>query len=165
MATDLRELNRFREKLQKYASLNTEFASQVVEEVAKRGEQIAKEEYADHSSINVSHETISKNSARVVAQGEGIAYMEFGTGRVGENSHYPTENLPKSGVPITGNWEYYYPSEHKATKDGEEGWYAGNGAFNRGQKASMQMYRTSQRLKNEMANIVKNKLKGDGTNV
>ena len=29
----------------------------------------------------------------------------------------------------------------------------------------MQMYRTSQRLKNEMASIVKNKLKGDGTSV
>ena len=164
MATDLKGLESFRNKLQRYSNINTSLTNQVAEEVAKRGEQIAREEYAGHSKVNVTHETMGSGMSRVVAERDGLAYIEFGTGRVGEQSNYPTEKLPQSGVPITGNWEYYYPSEHKVTKDGEEGWMLGS-SFVKGQSAGMQMYRTSQRLKNEMASIVKNKLKGDGINV
>jgi hypothetical protein len=102
--------------------------------------------------------------SRVVAEREGLAYIEFGTGRVGQQSNYPNDKLPQSGVPITGNWEYYYPSEHKITKDGEEGWMLGSN-FVKGQSAGMQMYRTSQRLRQEISSIIKNKIKGDGTSV
>lgn len=164
MATDLKGLESFRNKLQRYSNVNVRFTNQVSEEVAKRGEQIAREEYAGLSKVNVTHETMGSGMSRVVAEREGLSYIEFGTGRVGEQSKYPTDKLPKEGVPITGNWEYYYPSEHKITKDGEEGWMLGS-SFVKGQSAGMQMYRTSQRLKNEMASIVKNKLKGDGTSV
>ena len=164
MATDLKGLKSFKNKLQRYSNVNARFTNQVAEEIAKRGEQIAREEYAGLSKVNVTHETMGSGMSRVVAERDGLSYIEFGTGRVGEQSNYPTEKLPQSGVPITGNWEYYYPSEHKVTKDGEEGWILGS-SFVKGQSAGMQMYRTSQRLKNEMASIVKNKLKGDGTNV
>lgn len=164
MATDLKGLESFRNKLQRYSNINSSLTNQVAEEVAKRGEQIAREEYAGLSKVNVTHETMGSGMSRVVAEREGLAYIEFGTGRVGQQSNYPNENLPQSGVPITGNWEYYYPSEHKVTKDGEEGWMLGS-SFVKGQSAGMQMYRTSQRLRNEMSNIVKNKIKGDGTNV
>ena len=164
MATDLKGLESFRNKLQRYSNINASLTNQVAEEIAKRGEQIAREEYAGLSKVNVTHETMGSGMSRVVAERDGLSYIEFGTGRVGEQSNYPTENLPKSGVPITGNWEYYYPSKHKITKDGEEGWMLGSN-FIKGQSAGMQMYRTSQRLKNEMASIVKNKLKGDGTSV
>ena len=164
MATDLKGLESFRNKLQRYSNVNVRFTNQVAEEIAKRGEQIAREEYAAISKVNVSHENIGSGMCRVVAERDGLSYIEFGTGRVGEQSNYPTEKLPQYGVPITGNWEYYYPSEHKITKDGEEGWMLGS-SFVKGQSAGMQMYRTSQRLKNEMASIAKNKLKGDGTNV
>lgn len=164
MATDLKGLESFRNKLQRYSNINASLTNQVAEEVAKRGEQIAREEYAGLSKVNVTHETMGRGMSRVVSEREGLAYIEFGTGRVGQQSNYPNENLPQSGVPITGNWEYYYPSEHKVTKDGEEGWMLGS-SFVKGQSAGMQMYRTSQRLRNEMANIVKNKIKGDGTSV
>ena len=164
MATDLKGLESFKHKLQRYSNINASFTNQVADEIAKRGEQIAREEYAGHGKVNVSHETMGSGMSRVVAEREGLAYIEFGTGRVGQQSGYPNEKLPQSGVPITGNWEYYYPSEHKVTKDGEEGWMLGS-SFVKGQSAGMQMYRTSQRLKNEMANIVKNKIKGDGTSV
>ena len=164
MATDLKGLESFKNKLQRYSNVNARFTNQVAEEIAKRGEQIAREEYAGLSKVNVTHETMGSGMSRVVAERDGLAYIEFGTGRVGEQSNYPTEKLPQSGVPITGNWEYYYPSEHKTIKDGEEGWMLGS-SFIKGIPAGMQMYRTSQRLKNEMASIVKNKLKGDGTNV
>ena len=164
MATDLKGLENFRNKLQRYSNINASLTNQVSEEIAKRGEQIAREEYAGHSKVNVTHETMGSGMSRVVAEREGLAYIEFGTGRVGQQSNYPNEKLPQSGVPITGNWEYYYPSEHKVTKDGEEGWMLGSN-FVKGQSAGMQMYRTSQRLRNEMSNIVKNKIKGAGTNV
>ena len=164
MATDLKGLESFKNKLQRYSNINASLTNQVSEEIAKRGEQIAREEYAGLSKVNVTHETMGSGMSRVVAERDGLAYIEFGTGRVGQQSNYPTEKLPQSGVPITGNWEYYYPSEHKVTKDGEEGWMLGS-SFVKGQSAGMQMYRTSQRLRNEMANIVKNKIKGDGTSV
>ena len=160
MATDLKGLESFRNKLQRYSNINASLTNQVSEEISKRGEQIAREEYAGRD-VNVYHETLGGGVSRVVAEKEGLAYIEFGTGRVGQQSNYPNDKLPQSGVPITGNWEYYYPSEHKITKDGEEGWMLGSN-FVKGQSAGMQMYRTSQRLKNEMASIIKNKLKGDG---
>ena len=161
MATDLKGLESFRNKLQRYSNINASLTNQVSEEIAKRGEQIAREEYAGISKVNISHEKMGTGMSRVFAERDGLAYIEFGTGRVGEQSNYPQDKLPKTGVPITGEWDYYYPSEHKITKDGEEGWMLGSN-FVKGQSAGMQMYRTSQRLRNEMANIVKNKMKGDG---
>ena len=164
MATDLKGLESFKNKLQRYSNINAGLTNQVADEIAKRGEQIAREEYSGLSKVNVSRETLGSGASRVIAEREGLSYIEFGTGRVGQQSNYPNEKLPQSGVPITGNWEYYYPSEYKVTKDGEEGWMLGS-SFVTGQSAGMQMYRTSQRLRNEMANIVKNKIKGDGTSV
>ena len=165
MATDLTGLINFKNKLQKYNGINRSFTDEVAEQVARRGEQIANEEYAGFEKLVVRHETMGNGMSRVVAEKQGLAYIEFGTGRVGEQSEYPKENLPKEGVPITGAWDYYYlPSEHKTTKDGVEGWYWGK-SFIKGRRAGMQMYHTSQKLKEEMANIVKNKLKGDGIDV
>ena len=165
MATDLRGLNNFKSKLEKYSSINASFTNQVAEEVAKIGEQIAREEYAGMSKVNVSRETLGRGMSRVVAEREGLAYIEFGTGDIGKESNYPLEKLPQQGVPITGKWEYYYlPSDSKDTVNGERGWWWGK-SFIKGRPAGMQMYRTSQRLRSEMARIAKNKIIGDGTNV
>ena len=171
MATDLKGLESFRNKLQRYSNINASLTNQVAEEVAKRGEQIAREEYAGVNGVSVHHENLGRGMSKVVAEGEQVAYIEFGTGRVGEKT-YPDTHLPKQGVPITGEWQYYYPSEYKRTSKttGEEGWYhkfegEEKARFTKGQSAGMQMYRTSQRLRNEMASIVKNKMKGDGKNV
>lgn len=171
MATDLRGLNNFRNKLQRHANASSQPARLVAEHIAKQGEQFAREEYAGVQGVSVYHESNGATS-RVVAEGEGLAYIEFGTGRVGEQSKYPNEKLPKQGVPITGQWEYYYPSQYKRTSKttGEEGWYhkfegEEDARFTKGQSAGMQMYRTSQRLRNYMATQLKIKLKGDGTSV
>lgn len=163
MATDLKGLESFKNKLQKYSSINARFTNQVAEEIAKRGEQIAREQYAGRD-VNVTHETIGGGMSRVVSEKKGLAYIEFGTGKVGQQSNYDRAHLPDKDVPITGYWEYYYPSEHKITKNGEKGWYFGK-TFTTGQPAGMQMYHTSQKLRNEMANIVKNKIRGDGGSV
>ncbi len=164
MATNLQGLNNFKNKLQKYSSLNVGFTTQLADEVAIRGEQIAREEYGGMEKVNVSHETLGGGQSKVVAERKGIAYIEFGTGRVGEQSNYPDKKLPKQGVPITGSWTYYYPSEHKTTVDGKEGWFLGSN-FITGRAAGMQMFKTSQRLRNEMASMVLKKIRGDGTNV
>ena len=164
MNADLKGLNSFRDKLKKYSNVNARFTNKVATEIAKRGVDIATEEYVGISNVNISHQSIGSGMSKIIAEKKGLSYIEFGTGRVGEQSNYPEANLPKQGVPITGDWEYYYPSEHKITKDGAEGWMLGSN-FVKGQPAGMQMYHTSQRLKNEMVNIVKNKIIGDGTNV
>lgn len=171
MATDLKGLNNFRSKIQKFSSINSKLANELADEIAKRGEQIAMSEYAGVNGVSVHHENLGGGMSKVVAEGEQVAYIEFGTGRVGEKT-YPDTHLPKQGVPITGEWQYYYPSEYKRTSKttGEEGWYhkfegEEKARFTKGQSAGMQMYRTSQMLRNEMASIVKNKMKGDGKNV
>jgi hypothetical protein len=165
MATNLTGLNNFKKKLQNYSNINASFTNSVAEEIAKRGVQIAQEEYAGMDKVIVSHETMSGGRSRVVAERKGLAYIEFGTGDVGKESNYPTENLPKQGVPITGEWKYYYlPSDSKKTINGRRGWMLGSN-FITGRSAGMQMYRTSKRLKNEMINIVKNKIRGDSANV
>ena len=164
MATDLSGLNNFKNKLAKYSSINAKFTNQVADAVAQRGEQIAAEEYAGVSNLSITRQRLGSGMSRLIAEKKGLAYIEFGTGKVGQQSNYDRAHLPDKDVPITGYWEYYYPSEHKITKDGEKGWYFGK-TFTTGQPAGMQMYKTSQRLRNEMANIVKNKIRGDGESV
>lgn len=171
MATNLKGLNNFKSRLQKLSSINSNFTSEVANEIARRGQEIAMSEYASVDGVNVYYENLGGGISRVVADGEQVAYIEFGTGRVGEGS-YPDTHLPQQGVPLTGDWKYYYPSQYKrkSKSTGEEGWFHKfegdeKARFLKGQKAGMQMYKTSQRLKTEMVTIIKNKLKGDGGSV
>jgi hypothetical protein len=177
MATDLRELNRFRNRLKNLGSTSTQFANKIVDELAKKGADIARQEYAGVEGVNVYYETTSAGSSRVVAEKEGLAYIEFGTGRVGEQSNYPKQNLPKQTLTFespkgrqqsTSGWEYYYPNIHtKRTMFKQDGWFHKfdgdkDATFITGEKAGMQMYRTGQRLVQEGKDIIKNKMKGDG---
>ena len=165
MATDLSGLKNFRNKLQNFAKSSYGMLDEIATEIAIKGKDIAITEYAGVNDIIVSHETLGSGRSRVVVKGENIAYMEFGTGKVGEQSSYPKDKLPQSNVPITKNWIYYYPSQYKRTSSsGEQGWYhkfdgETKASFIKGQPAGMQMYRTSQRLKTQMADIARNKIK------
>lgn len=163
MATNFKSLNNFQKKLEKYGNINSNFENEVVDEVCKLGVQIAMQEYAGVKGVSVRHE-VGNGIGKIIAEKEGIAYIEFGTGRVGEKSGYDRRYLPQSGVPITGKWQYYYDSEHKTTKDGKEGWYAGKN-FMVGIPAGTQMYKTSRKLRYEMGKVLKNKIKGDGKSV
>lgn len=164
MATDLSGLMNFKNKLQKYSSLNTNLTNELAEQIAIRGEQIAREEYSS-DKVQVYHENLGSGRSRVVAKRDGLAYIEFGTGDIGKSSNYPEENLPKEGVPITGKWEYYYePSDSKTILNGQRGWWFGK-TFTTGRPAGMQMYKTSQRLRTQMGTIVKNKIRSKDINV
>lgn len=52
-------------------------------------------------------------NATIIADGEDVMFIEFGTGTRGENSGYPSAMLPTNGVPITGSWIYNYDSGAK----------------------------------------------------
>lgn len=169
MATDLKGLESFRNKLEKQKQRFNNINSQTkgfVDEILQIGVQEAQSQYQQTGTTKVSvySEKTGVNQGRVVAERKGLAYIEFGTGRVGEGSGYDEKYLPQSGVPITGKWDYYYDSEHKDTKDGVEGWYAGEN-FMTGIPAGMQMYKTARALEEKAVKVWKQKLKGDGTNV
>ena len=180
MATDLKGLNNFRNKLKNIGGTSIQFANEVVDELVKKGADIARKEYANVAGVNVYYETTGAGSGRVVAEKEGLAYIEFGTGRVGQNSKYPKKLLPKGTFNFespkgkqqtTSGWEYYYPNKNtKRTMFGEEGWFhkfdgQEDADFITGQEAGMQMYHTRQKLIRQGRTLIKNKLKGDGTSV
>lgn len=153
-------LGNFLRKLDRVESYNFD-REKIANDVAELGVKIAREEYDNSEGADVQVDAfVNNDSVDIVAQGVGLAFREFGTGRVGEGSGYPAENLPTTDVPITGNWEYYYDSPHKVTVNGKEGWFYGK-TFTEGQKAGMQMFLTSQRLQNELGEKIAQKIKGE----
>lgn len=164
MASKMDGLKSFTQKVKGYANIDGRLSNDIANAIAERGVEIATEEYADISKVVISHANLGNGMSQVIAEREGLSYIEFGTGRVGESSNYPDTHLPKSGVPITGKWDYYYDSEHKTIRNGVEGWMWGK-VFVTGREAGMQMYRTSQRVKHEMAKIAKLKIRESGKGV
>lgn len=167
MATNLKGLNSFKNKLQAYSNINAKFTNEIISAILKRALEIAREEYSGVSSIDIGTEIISNSVGRLYAKGKNVAYIEFGTGLIGEASQYPKEKLPKeklvfespkgSGkIQQTDGWEYYYDNPDTKIMGG---WFWGK-TFTQGQPAGMQMYHISQKLKLELPLIVKNKLKG-----
>lgn len=130
-------LNNYLQKLKNISKI--EFGETVANVVAQKGVEYAQQEYAG-THFTASSEVKGSN-AKVIAQGNGIAYVEYGTGLVGQGTY--KGETPQNGVPITGNWEYYYDSPHKENG----GWYFGR-TFTRGRVAGMQMYRTAKSLNN-----------------
>lgn len=146
-------------KLERIANLDLD--NKITNSVADKGVEIANSEYLVFTP-SVKKEIISNNIKRIVSEAEGLSFEEYGTGTIGEQNRHP--NLPQSGVPITGNWEYNYKSDYKKTD------YLGNiywtykskdGDFvnSSGQKSGQQMYNTSIRLQKEIPTIVKNIIK------
>ncbi len=52
-------------------------------------------------------------NATIIADGEDVMFIEFGTGTMGERSNYPTSMLAQTEVPFTGSWVYNYDSPAK----------------------------------------------------
>lgn len=108
---DLSGLNNFRQKLQNYANMNS-FADRLVNAILEKGRDIALEEYAGVSGVKIYTEKVGFNG-KIIAEGEQVAYIEFGTGEYAKNTYEGT--LPTQGVPLTGSWTYYYDSRYKRT--------------------------------------------------
>ena len=133
------DLGRFLDKIKLSANVNKGIAQKALKKVVYKGVELAQNNY---EMINVDiYYQIDGNTAKITAKKDGIAYIEYGTGLVGQSSGYPQEYLPKTGVPKTNSWQYYYDSPHKVNG----GWYFGH-TFTRGQVAGMQMYNTVKQL-------------------
>jgi hypothetical protein len=155
--------------VQKYGELLQDFRG-ALKDLCDRATEYAEKQYAlyGHSKIQVSVEFNSPTFATIYAKDTSkraaIAFFEFGTGEVGRGTYPDNTKLPQSGVPITGDWEYYYPSGSKETKDGVKGWRWG-AAFVKGNKAEAEMWRTSQYIQRYARQIISDyfkKSKGGG---
>ena len=159
-----KSFNKFAKRI---ANLQKKNVSDIIaENIAIRGEEIAREEYGN-ADVIISHTIPTQGQVQVVAEGEKISYMEFGTGIVGSGTYegnLPTQPISfvspkKSGDShTTEGWEYNYPNE-KTKKDGQ-GWYY-KGEYTQGEPAQAQMFKTAQRLRTELTDIGRKHIKGD----
>ena len=158
------DLNRFYGKLQNIRNVS-ETATELI---ADNGEKIAKSEYAGINSVQVIKD-IDGNSAVISANGDSVAYIEYGTGLVGQGTYkgdLPTQTLtfesPKDSgrINTTQGWEYYYDNPRTKVLGG---WFFGRGYsnFTRGQVAGNQMFNTAKSLreyiKTDLAKDIRNK--------
>lgn len=157
--TNLKGLYNFKSKVDGLKKIGN---GELAKAMCERGLEIAQGYYSG-SKMPTLEVIGSGNSYSLVASAKGLLYTEYGTGRVGQSSGYPTDRLPNGGIPITGGWEYYYDSPHKATLNGVEGWWVNLNSskrFSTGREAGMQMYNTSEDLRAEKHDIILNYLKG-----
>ena len=99
---------------------------------------------------------------RVVQEGKHVAFVEFGTGEIGES---------KGGHPAgdTVDWKYASGKHIFTTKDGKKGWYYPTGElytsmktgktsevhkFTRGQIPHMQMWKTAEFIQEKLGSEV-----------
>lgn len=158
------DLNRFYGKLYNIRNV----AETATELIADNGEKIAKSEYAGINSVQVTKD-IDENSAVISASGDSVAYIEYGTGLVGQGTYkgdLPTQTLtfesPKDSgrINTTQGWEYYYDNPRTKVLGG---WFFGRGYsnFTRGQVAGNQMFNTAKSLreyiKTDLAKDIRNK--------
>lgn len=148
---DLSGLNNFRKKVE---NINTQtIINKILVALCESGKQKANELYTGYD-VDIDYE-VSGNRASILANGEYVAFLEYGTGEYAKGTY--KGNLPQSGVPITGNWEYYYDSDSKAEVNGQKGWWFG-GSFQIGNEAQAQMWNIRNYLKENARTIIKNVL-------
>lgn len=146
-------LKHYIESIERYSNLLTKF-HEIMEMICQQAEEYARNEYQSHErfDIQVYYENNGK-TASIYAYGDQVAFYEFGTGRVGENTYQGI--LPTSQVPITDSWIYFYPSSAKrVTKSGTEGWFWDK-KFHRGIRAEAEMWETREFIKQEAKYIVR----------
>lgn len=130
--------------------MSEETTNRIAQEIADNGAEIARELFFGHD-VSVTSSQASGGQASIIAKGDQIAYIEFGTGEYAKGTY--KGELPKSGVPKTGKWEYYYPSPYKKIgKYGNKGWWH-NKKFHVGRPAGAQMWQTAQEIR-EVSNSI-----------
>ena len=152
-------LSAFRQRMeQRKAKLE----SGIAQVVAEKGAEIAQGYYGGKADVQAIK--ISETESIVEATGAGLMFREFGTGRPGQMSGYPTDKLPSETINFesagkersTDGWVYYYENpDTKVTVNGREGWFWGK-SFVVGEPAGMEMYHTSKELRDNAAEIVRN---------
>ena len=150
---DLSGLEHYMKVVEEYGRLLKDFRKAIIA-LGKSAKKFAEEKYAEHghSSIRVEFEPHG-TTATIYAKGNAVAFFEFGTGEYAKGTYQG--NLPQSGVPLTGNWEYYYKSEHKGERNGIKGWFLDEERtiFLKGNEAEAEMWETSQYIR-EQAHLI-----------
>ena len=153
----IKKLNDFNKKIR---AVGNKLSNQnVLIALAEAAVKKAKEEYAKNSinSVSVSYE-INGDTVSIIANGDSVAFLEYGTGDKAKGTY--KGNLPQSGVPITGNWEYYYDSEYKDTVNGVKGWWLNVGVFVTGNEAGNYMWNVRNYMVENARAIILNAYKG-----
>lgn len=135
----------------KLASINlSSMANIMADKIAERGKEIAKTKYSG-KKVTVTRTKASKGKARVIATGNKIAYMEFGTGIEGQQHDYETlgKGAKKPAKTLTfvsagqqqstEGWQYNYRKEQGQT---DKDW--------KGFQPQAQMFYTAQELREEL---------------
>ena len=132
--------------------------TQIAEKIAQRGKELAEENYAG-TDVVVSVEKGRNGKYKVVAEGDDVIFMEFGTGIYADGSYpgkLPTEPITFVSAHhhfTTPGWVYYYDNKYtKRTQNGAQGWIH-KGVFKVGNKAMAQMWHTGVALSKEIGGL------------
>lgn len=159
---DLSGLKHYIESIERYSNLLAKF-HEIMEMICQQAQDYALNEYKSHERFDIQvHYDNNGKTASIYAYGDQVAFYEFGTGRVGENTYQG--NKPTSGVPITDSWIYYYPNKktkRTSSRTGEEGWFWDK-KFHRGIRAEAEMWETKEFIKQEAKYIVRNYFESKG---
>lgn len=146
------------DRVNRYGELLKNFHG-AMEKLCQEATKYAEEEYGryNHPEISVRYDNPDGTFATIIAEDKGevaqIAFFEFGTGDVGNGRYPDTTKLPKSGVPITESWVYYYDSPAKRTSHGVRGWFWDN-KFHTGNAPEAEMWKTSQYIQTRARQII-----------
>ena len=146
---DLKGLNRFRKKVsaleKKVADIET-----ILEALCKEGEEYARNLYGGSLDVELRHE-VHGNYGVIIAQGDKIAYLEYGTGERGRGTYkgnLPTEEISfvssQYGEVTVDGWTYSYAKELGFT---DKPWV--------GMVSQAQMWETAQWLRKNAVKIIK----------
>lgn len=151
-----KDLEKYRDSLEYKARL-------LAEKLAERGVEIARVQISSLdavftgellSSIHSEYKSSQKGGAifAVVADSDHAAFVEFGTGIIGQESPYPYK-LPE-GV----SWKYASGKTIRQLADGRYGWFYpkdGQWYFTEGMPSRPFMYNTSMELMQEIVKVAK----------
>lgn len=144
---DLSGLNNFKKRLQNINSQT--LMTKILNAMCIAGKEKAESLYGS-GSVTLSYE-ISGNIGSIIANGEKVAYLEYGTGIRGEQSNYEG-NLPTQAITFdskqygnvtTNGWTYYYAYQQGLS---QKQWS--------GRTAQSQMWQTARYLQDNAKAII-----------
>lgn len=132
----------------------------LAKQLAERGYEVAQMSYATaqydgDNDVSVTVEERGNGNYAVVASGNAVLFIEFGTGIVYPDNHPEAGELGMVrgsyglGQGLLGSWDYW-------GSPGTNGEEIGNGRYRtRGNPASMSMYNAKKKLEEELPQLVK----------
>ena len=155
MRLSLDSINEYKEFLKNYKDKLPEAVENIVRRVSEVG---LENNYVSTTLLPVIREG-NVVSGGIQTTNSKETYAEFGTGMVGKNSPHIPEWLAKAG------WEYYVPSDYKATVNGVQGWFTSYDEFGEGKgfvvgiPAQKKFYEASERMEEAFRSIAREEFK------